>query len=188
MKRKTIMISVAVIAAGLALTSCQDHKDSKELAVEENKEKFDDRSDNKDANFLATAAEINLTGIELGKLAQTRGGAKVKELGTMLENSHTENLSKLRELAKRKQASIPGSLTDKGRELREKLEKKDHKDFDAAFVEEIIDGHQKAIEKFEKAGKDAEDEEIRAWANQQIPVLHAHLGHAIATKDEIEHK
>lgn len=188
MKIKTIIIGATVVSAGLGLASCKDHKDSKELAVEDNKEKFDDRSDNKDANFLVAAAEIDLTEIELGKLAQTRGGVKVKELGAILENEHTENLSQLRELAKRKQVSIPTTITDKGRELSEKFEKKDHKDFDKAFVDEIINGHEDAIDKFEKAGKDATDEEIRAWANEQIPILHAHLGHAVATKVEIENK
>jgi putative membrane protein len=188
MKIKTIIIGATVSAAGLGLFSCKDQKDSKELAVEDNKEKLDDRSDKKDAKFLVTAAENDLTEIELGKLAQTRGGAKIKELGVMLENEHTQSLTKLRELAQRKQMSIPTTLTDKGRELREKLEKKDSNDFNKAFVDEIVNAHEDAIDKFEKAGKDAEDAEIRAWANEQIPILHAHLGHAIATKDEVEHK
>lgn len=172
----------------LGISSCKENKDSKDLAKEENKEKFEDRDDKKDANFLVAAAEADLIEIELGKLAQTRGGAKVKELGKLLETQHTESSNKLKDLAAKKQISIPTTITEKGQEKYDKLSKKDDKDFDKAFIEEVSDLHKDAIDKFEKAGKDAEDEEIRAFANAQLPILNEHLGHAQSAENNEEHK
>jgi len=169
----------------LGVSSCkQENKDSKEIAKEENKEKFEDKDDKKDANFLVAAAEADLIEIELGKLAQTRGGAKVKDLGKLLEEQHTESSNKLKELAAKKQITIPTTITEKGQEKYDKLSKKDDKDFDKAFIEEITDLHKDAIDKFEKAGKDSEDEEVRSFANAQLPILNEHLGHAHAAENE----
>lgn len=181
------MISALCSTVLLGVSSCKENKDSKDLAKEENKEKFEDRDDKKDANFLVAAAESELTEIELAKLAQTRGGAKVKDLGKFLEEKHNESIAKLRELASKKQISIPTTITEKGQDKYDKLSKKDDKDFDKAYIDEVVDLHKDAIDKFEKAGKDAEDTEIRTWANAQLPELNEHLGHAQAAENE-EHK
>ena len=174
----------------LGVSSCnKEDKDSKEVAKEENKEKFDDRDDKKDANFLVAAAENDLVEIELGKLAQTKGvSAHVKELGKLLETQHTESLNKVKDLAGRKNISIPTAVTEKGQDKYEKLNKETGNDFDEKFIETIADAHKDAIDKFEKAAKDADDEEIRTFATAQLPILNEHLGHAKAAESNHEHK
>ena len=85
--------SVAVVFALLFLiSSCNNEKkpeDTKEVAEEHNDAKFDN-SKEKDAQFLVTAAEINLEEINLGQLAQNKGiMADVKALGKMMETEHS---------------------------------------------------------------------------------------------------
>ncbi|MDF2455220.1 MAG: outer membrane protein [Cytophagaceae bacterium] len=98
MKKLTIY---AVALSGLLiagnLVSCEsknndaahaqtDANDSKEMAKDQNDEKFDDSDIKKDAKFAVNAADGGMLEVEAGKLAQTKGTSKiVKDFGKHLE-------------------------------------------------------------------------------------------------------
>jgi predicted outer membrane protein len=48
-------------------------------------------------------------------------------------------------------------------------------DFDRAFVEHAIKDHQKEIASYERASKDCQDAEVKAFAAKQLPILRTHL-------------
>lgn len=161
--------------------SCNNStEDTKEIAEDQNEEKFDDVKfeDEKvdDAEFLVNAAEIHLEEIQLGKLAQSNSvNDEVKKIGKMMETDHSKALADLKGLAATKQMTIPTTLTENGQEAYKKLVDKKGKDFDEDFTDMLIDGHEKAINKFEKASTDANDADIRNWALSMIPTLREHL-------------
>ncbi len=188
---KNTLFSLAIIALGFGITSCNNSSkpetDSKEVAEDANEEKFETRKSEKDAQFLVDAAEINLKEIELGKLAQnTSKNADVQALGKMMVEDHTKVLDELKALAEKEQITIPASLTEKGMDDHKKLSEKTGNDFDKEYCDMMVKGHKDAIDKFEKAAKDSEDSDIKSWAAAKLPGLHTHLDHSQKCEEKVK--
>ena len=195
MKKVTILgkalMATAVVAMSLGTVSCKDEKkaeDPKEVAEDQNEAKFDDVNDDKedDADYLVAAAEVDMKEIELGKLAQKSTNADVKALGQMMVDAHTKAAEATKALAAKKNISLPTSLTDKGDEAFKDLNDKTGHDFDKAYADKMVDGHEKMISKMEKASEKAADEEIRMWAANMLPELRKHLEHSKMTKEKVD--
>lgn len=171
-----------VVALLFTIVGCDNAnkpKDSKEMAEERNEQRFDTRQQEKDADFLVKAAEINLKEIQLGQLAQQRGGSDhVRELGRMMEQAHSNAQSDLMALAQNKAIVIPTTLTENGRDAYDKLNNESAEDFDLEYADMMVKGHKDAIDKFEKASTDAGDADIRNWASNSLPELRTHLQHS----------
>jgi len=182
------LFACTIIIAGFGFVSCNNTPktpDTKETAEEHNEAKFDEKKSEKDAQFLVESAEINLEEMQLGKLAQSRSkNADVIALGKMMENEHANAMNDLKDLAAKKQISIPTSITQDGQDAFDKLNEKTGKDFDKSYCEMMVKGHKKAIDKFESASKDVEDADIRAWATNMLPALRTHLDHAITCEEK----
>ncbi len=189
MKNKTL--NVILIAAILSIWSCnssQKPADTKAVAEEHNDAKFDNTDNQKqDAQFLVDAAEINWKETLLGQLAQQNSQmTDVKEMGIMMEKSHSESMKNLIALAKKKLITIPTSPTDKVKNVYKDLSKKTGKKFDKEYCDMMVSGHKDAIATFEKASKDANDIDVRTWAAETLPILRKHLDYAITCKKKCE--
>ncbi|WP_186280123.1 DUF4142 domain-containing protein [Fluviicola chungangensis] len=159
--------------------------DPKEIAEEQNDERFDDRKAEKDANFLVEAAAINLEEIKLGELAQQKGMMDdTKELGKMMVKEHTAAMKDLKKLADSKSITIPEVLTEDGQDAYDDLNEENGKDFDKEYCNMMVRGHKSAIRKFENASSNAEDPDIRNWATSMIPTLRAHLENSNICKEK----
>lgn len=172
-------IILALLMTSFGCDNANKPKDTKEMAEDRNEDRFDTRRQEKDADFLVKAAEINLKEIQLGQLARQRGGSDyVRELGRMMEQAHSQSQNDLIVLAQRKAITIPTSLTEDGRDAYEKLGKQSAEDFDLEYADMMVKGHKDAIDKFEKASLDAGDADIRTWASNTLPELRTHLQHS----------
>jgi putative membrane protein len=187
---KTVFIQATlIIAIIIGITSCGNNnsKDTKDVAEDHNDAKFDKNDNEKDAQFLVNAAEISIEEISLGQLAQQKGSANhVKELGKMMEESHTKSLAELTALAKTKSISLPTSKTDNVKEAYKNLNEKSGNDFGKEYSSMIVNGHKKAIELFEKASTDCTDPDIKAWAAATLPILRTHLDQAMICQKQCE--
>ena len=159
MKKIATAFSALLLVFAMSVSCKGESKpeDSKDAAETMNEERFDDVNENKedDSEILVDAAETNLTEIEIGKLAQTKGtSAHVKEFGKMLEDDHTKAQSDLKALADGKSISLPLVVTDDGKEAYAKLNGKSAgKDFDKEFADMMVKGHEEAISEMEDASK-----------------------------------
>ncbi|TCO11096.1 DUF4142 domain-containing protein [Natronoflexus pectinivorans] len=183
--KKTMLVATLVIAA-LLITSCgnrQSSQDSKDVAEDRNEERFDDRKQVNDAQLLVDAAEFNLMQIQLGQLAQQKGStSNVKELGKMMEEAHTKLQRDLTAFAGRKSMTIPTTPTENVRDTYKDLNEKSGNDFDKAYGDIMVNKHEDAIKKFEKATTDRNDTDIVNWAIAMLPGLRSHLNHSIESK------
>ena len=181
--------TIFIVPFSVLVFSCDNNQkpaDTKDLAQEENKEKFETMDQERDAKFLVKVAEINLEEIELGKLAQESATQKeVKDLGKMMETAHQKAQGELSVLAGKKNISIPASTTDKGKEAYKKLTAKSGKDFDKEYSDMMVKGHKDAIDLFEKA-KSSNDPDISAFAMKMLPELNMHLEHSQKAKEMCE--
>jgi putative membrane protein len=194
--KKILLISKAVLVAGIilmSLNSCKNEskqEDTKEVAEDQNEAKFDNQNNKEDdSEFLVDAAEINMTEIEAGKLAQTKStNPEVQKFGKMLVDEHTKAAAEVKAMADSRNFSLPTSVTEEGQDKYNKLNEKSGVDFDKKFVDMMVNGHEKAIDKFKKASENATDQEIKTWASNNVSKLTEHLQHAKQLKQDLDKK
>lgn len=187
---KNILFQATLLSTMLLTISCGNNKkadDSKIVAEERNDEMFENDEQESDAQFMVSAAEINLEEIRLGQLAQQHGHhAHVRELGKMMEDAHTKSFNDLKVLAGTKRIAVPTSPTDDVQEAYKELSESSGIDFDKAYADKMVEAHEDAIEKFEHALENSEDPEIQKLASDALPGLRAHLQHSLECQRKCE--
>lgn len=186
---KTLTLGVTAIAMTVMLaTSCSNNEkhDDGKMAMDTNGQKSTTVSE-MDAQFLKEVQEINQEEIMLGQLAQSNAtAADTKDLGKMMEESHTRCENELNDLVTKKSVVLMAVSTDNAMDAQKKLSDKTGMDFDKKYCDMMIDGHKKAIEKFEKASTECNDADVKAFAMNILPQLREHLDHAKMCKENCD--
>jgi len=186
---KRITLSALIIASMMTFSACNSNKteDSKEVAEEQNEQKFDDPKAEDDTEFAVAAADGGMIEVKLGELAKTNASsASVKEFAEMMVKDHTKASDELKALAQQKNISLPMSLSDDKQKKYDDLAKKKGKEFDQAYASFMVDDHKEDIEEFQEAAKDSKDPDIKSWAAGKVPTLQHHLEMAQAMKDAVK--
>lgn len=171
-----VLITIAFFAS---CKETQNEPTSSDTAQLSDEAIYQNNVQNQDAQFLVNAAEMNLEEIQFGKLAQQNGSTEhVKELGKLMEEAHTKSLDDLTGLAERKMITLPTSLNRNSQEAYIFLSGKSAADFDKAYSDKMVSGHENAITAFKKASLNATDGEIKNWAATSLPDLRRNLGFA----------
>jgi putative membrane protein len=189
--KKYAHITLLLLAITLITFSCNKPKeqDSKEEAVEENKEKFSETDLKADWEFAVKAAAGGLMEVELGKLAQTKAtDPQVKAFGESMVADHGKANEELKSLAQQKNISIPDSLSEEHKKKYDELAGKSGKDFDEAYIEHMVDDHEKDISAFKDESENGKDPELKSWAAAKLPILTHHLEMAKQAKESTERK
>jgi putative membrane protein len=169
------MFTVMISSCGTKETPA---KDSDVIADEKNQSQHV-APKTTDAEFMVNANVINLKEIQLGQLAQSNYALKdVNDLGKMMEKEHMETMKEVESLAAKKQITVPKTLTGTDTDDYDRLKNLVGSDFDKAYCDLMVKGHQDAIEKFTEASLNASDSEIKEWAKSKLPALRIHLEHA----------
>lgn len=164
-----------------------DNEDSKEVAEEANDEKFDDKSMENDADFVANTVAANYGEIKFAGLATQRSAnPEVKKAAAMLVEDHTKTLNELKTLAQSKAITVPVEEDDEARRKTERFSDEAGKDFDKKWCNEMIDRHDESIRKFENRMEKTEDAELKAWINKTLPVLRNHRDHLKMVHEKIK--
>jgi putative membrane protein len=129
-----------------------------------------------DAEFVTNAAETDMLEIQAGQLAVDKAqSADVKKFAGMLVKDHGNASKELQQIAQNKGVEIPQTLSPDKQQSLEKLQGMSGMEFDKAFSQEMVSGHQKAVQMFEQAAQSAQDPEIKAYAEEKLPTLREHL-------------
>lgn len=129
-----------------------------------------------DTEFMMEAAAGGMAEVELGRLAVTKAQSpEVKNFAQKMVDDHSKANEELKALAARKNLSLPTRLDEKHQDLMEKLNGLSGAEFDRAYVEAMVDDHQKTVELFKNETEDGEDADVKAWASKTLPTLQAHL-------------
>ena len=173
---KKISLYALLLMLSVSFSFCRNgaKKDSTDVAKESNEQKKLNTESQSD--FLVDAASSGLMEVELGKLAQERAfNSRVKAFGKMLVKDHQDGNQEIKDLASKKQITLPGSVdADQQREIND-LRKLNGKHFDERYMQLMEDDHEKDIRKFENASENHDDSDIQTLAAQTLPKLRAHL-------------
>lgn len=141
--------------------------------------------DRHDHAFLKKAAEINLTEIQIGKIAEQRSSdPNIKKLAGTIIKDHQEANKNLERLAASKGVTLPNEPSIWERRSISSFEKEQGDKFNKEFLSLNIKGHEKAVALFEKESARTQDPDIKAWAQKMVPSLKEHLAVAQSSKPE----
>ena len=139
------------------------------------------------ASFMTKVADVGMTEVKLGQLAQDKGAdARIKSFGQMMVNDHSKAADELKSLAANKNVTLPTAMGEDHQKKYDDLNKKSGKDFDKAYINAMVDGHQSAIDDFKK-NTDNDDADVKAWVNKTLPTLQMHLDSAKAIKKALKY-
>jgi putative membrane protein len=188
--KNTITLSTLFAAFLFTLVSCgtkSNQDDSKEVAEEQNEQKFEDSDLEDDTDFAVKAADGGMLEVQLAELALTKASSpKVKEFAQTMITDHSKANDELKSLAQSKNISLPTSLSEENQKDYNDLAEKSGAEFDKAYCEFMVKDHKDDLEKFKKAADDAEDPDLKTWAAGKVPVLEHHLSMAEGMEKAIE--
>ena len=129
-----------------------------------------------DADFVKKAAKGGLAEVELGLLAQQRGASDaVRQFGRRMVHDHSDANLELRQLAASKGIMVPQSLDEKDGAERDRLSTLSAREFDAAYMRDMLKDHQEDVAEFQSTANKAKDPDVRAFASKTLPTLQDHL-------------
>ncbi|MFD2245209.1 DUF4142 domain-containing protein [Pontibacter ruber] len=135
------------------------------------------------AEFVEQAATSDTFEIETANLALQKSTMReVQEFAQELLNDHTASRTQLRTLARQKGIEEPTTLPQDRALILDKLAGRTGVAFDKDFANIQLQAHEDAINLYEKAADQLEDQNLRAFAEQQLPILRRHLDHAQVLK------
>ncbi|MGC4036605.1 MAG: DUF4142 domain-containing protein [Chitinophagaceae bacterium] len=140
-----------------------------------------------DSAFMIKAANAGMTEVALGNIATKNSmDDKVKAFGEMMVKDHSAAGDQLKKIASSKNINLPDAVNEESKKHIDDMEKKKGKDFDKAYVNMMIEGHEKVLKEFEDIQQKGSDAELKAFVTQTIPVIKGHLDSIKAIKKEMK--
>ena len=129
-----------------------------------------------DTVFAAKAAVGGMAEVALGKMAAAKStDSKIKDFGNMMVMDHSKANTELMTIAKSKNITLPASLDAEHQAKSDSLSKLSGKDFDAAYVNAMIEGHKKTLALMQSEATNGKDADLKAFAAKTAPVVQTHL-------------
>lgn len=164
-----------------------------------------------DADFIRQAAEGGTKEVDAAKLAQSRASdSNVKVFADRMLKDHGRANEELMSLAKSKGVALPpaadrrSTTTDAGakadpsakgtagargtagvEEPGGRLASLKGAEFDRAYMDQMVQDHEKTVQLFEQESKSGQDAEAKAWAAKQLPTLREHMTEAKTVRDRL---
>jgi len=140
-----------------------------------------------DKEFFIAAAQGNMSEVALGKLAADKGeNAGIQAFGNRMVTDHGKGVEELKQLALKKGVALPAVVNKEQSNTAAALSQKVGKDFDHAYIADMIKDHEKDVAEFKQASLNAKDPDLRAWATKTLPVLLDHLKMAKTTESKLK--
>ncbi|HEY3369570.1 MAG TPA: DUF4142 domain-containing protein [Prolixibacteraceae bacterium] len=196
---KTIIIKLFLLAIPVLMLACGPTNRNKETkkdtyattadSVNKSAVLVNDNNQNKDLEFIKEAASGGLMEVELGKYAQQNAMTpRVRNFGAMMVKDHTKVNEELMGIVKSKGFNVPTTMDDKHREAMSDIQKKSGLDFDREYMKEMVDDHEKDVDKFKKHAENGVDPDVKTFASKTLPTLLMHQDSAKVIRDAIKKK
>jgi putative membrane protein len=176
MKRVTGALSIALVAVLILVLSPAWGQQPQKLNT-------------KDRDFLKEIAQIRILELKLGEKAlQNATNADVKKFAQRMVQQHGQANRELDSLANTRGVQISKDLDTKHKEVLDKLSSMKGADFDREYIRQLVKDHEQDIAELQKASKEVQDAELKAWVTKMLPTLNDHLREARAIQSQIGQK
>ena len=133
-----------------------------------------------DQQFVDFAAQTDMVEANLGQLAGTVASAQpIKDYGQAIAADHTKDFNQLYSVAHGANLNVPNAIdAEHNKAMIDPFQKLKGAAFDHRYVHDMIAGHTKAIAVYKKEAADAQNADLKSYAEQALPVLQKHLDDA----------
>ena len=130
-----------------------------------------------DQQFVDFAGQTDMVEANLGQLAQTNASAQgVKDFGQMLNTDHTADYGQLIAAAHQANLTVPTAIdSEHNKTMIAPFQKLNGTAFDKKFIAVNIAGHEHAIAVYKKEAADAQNPDLKSYAEAALPTLQKHL-------------
>jgi putative membrane protein len=188
---KKLFLMMAVSGAVLSFQACSNNANNTTDA-DTTSMATDTMMMNADADMLTDTAFANkaavggMAEVEMGKLALEKAtNTKLKDFASMMVNDHGKANAELKTIAEGKNMMLPTALDQEHTSKMEELKTKSGADFDKAYAEAMVEGHEKTLDLMED-GKNLADAQLKAFAEKTGPVVKQHLDLIKSIRDELK--
>ena len=167
-----LMFFVLTLTAGL--TSCERGR-----GVEAAREDRPAAVTQSEEEFMAKAAQANMTEIEVARIAlQKSANDEVKEYANVIKSDHTSALEDLAELMEEKNVAQPRAIDARTQQDIDRMNNLTGGEFDREFINMMVTDHRKAIELFRDQQSSAQNRDVKKYVDKVLPNLEVHLDKA----------
>jgi putative membrane protein len=139
-----------------------------------------------DAEFVKKAANAGMMEVELGRYAsQHASSPNVREFGQTMVSDHGKANESLKAVAKKENLAVPAAMDQEHRDKVDELTKLKGREFDEAYMDAMVKGHEDVVDAFKEQGKEPKTE-IDRWAAKTLPTLESHLTHAKTISEAVQ--
>jgi len=129
--------------------------------------------------FLREAGYADLAEVQLGQLAEQKASSpEVKQFAERMVNDHTKNDDQLKQVAKQEGVILPDKLSSKDEATKARLDKLSGKEFDHAYMLDMVRDHTTDVAKFTDESKENVPSSVKNYVDQSLPTLESHLKEA----------
>lgn len=137
-------------------------------------------------NFAEDAAKGGMMEVQLGNVAENNASSQaVKDFGRMMVDDHSRINNQLKDLASKKNVTLPTAVSNDQQKDIDKLSKETGANFDKDYVAMMIKDHEKDIADFKKAGEKIKDPDFKDFIIKTLPTLQKHLDAVKAIKKKM---
>ncbi|MCF0074201.1 DUF4142 domain-containing protein [Dyadobacter sp. CY261] len=180
-------IRLLLFAAMLVTVACDDDDDQNDIG---------NNLSEADKMFVTNAADGGMFEVEAGEMAVAKGDStsmgsmhgdslSVKSFGQMMVTDHTKVNEELENMATRKGASVPASLSSAKQQKLDSLSGVTGAAFNRMYTKMMVSSHQETIVLFQSEASGGNDTELKSWAADKVPALQDHLAAAQMLADSV---
>ena len=139
-----------------------------------------------DKLFAQLLSAGGLAEVVFGKIADSKAeSSSVKEFARRMVQDHSKSNEQLEALAKQANIPLSGELGPDEKAMQEELDRAPGRDFDIAYMQGQLVGHQKAVILLQYEIGQGQDGELQRFAAESLPIVIGHLEMARAVMDEL---
>ncbi|MGB7438607.1 MAG: DUF4142 domain-containing protein [Candidatus Acidiferrum sp.] len=132
-----------------------------------------------DQQFATKAAAGGMAEVKMGELAVSEGkNPSVKEFGQRMIDDHSKANDQLKSVAAQENLTLPTGMSQSEQATYDKLSKLSGAAFDRAYATMMVSDHEHDTAEFKKEANSGENDGLKSFASQTLPVLESHLTQA----------
>lgn len=168
--------------------SKEGSKDTTDNAMLVENAKVEGGEQQSDEDFVKEAASAGLMEVELGRYAQQNAtNPRVKNFAAMMVKDHSKANEELRSIASGKNITLPAAMNDNHQNKVNDLQKKEKgAEFDREYMNEMVDDHEKDVDKFQRMAEKGQDPDLKAFAAKTVSILLMHQDSAKSIRDALK--
>ena len=125
--------------------------------------------------FVNHAATGGMAEVEMGKLAGAKASSPdVKKFAEQMVSDHTKANEELEKIATGKSLKVPTALDAEHKAKLETLSKKTGAEFDKAYMQAQVSGHEKMQQLLSDEAKNSKDADLKTFAEKTLPTVKEH--------------